>query len=323
MSSDRTHELCVEIGRIVQASAPDGWREADVLRCQLGTFGITAITYQMADGSQKTRDGKDLGDLFHQLKVAEYKPGEGTWFVCRLGYSLRGKSYDSMMETFGMESPFSQDYTAMMPPAFGMELPFTQDIEVPAWACVEELTMFPRRPDLTPPWMHAARPDGVPLPESGSTATSPADNGPSPAWPPLETMVARTVGRDEAPETIVLGMAEHEDGTGNALIFMMSTEEPDEQEIGLGMDTYCIVREDQAGTTYGGVTHCGIDSGHLTLHFTAEAAKELNVEPVVRIDLQIDDDSVELLRSSLREILLSGRHDQHPVGQGWDPFVGS
>ncbi|MEU8041807.1 Imm10 family immunity protein [Streptosporangium sp. NPDC049078] len=127
-------------------------------------------------------------------------------------------------------------------------------------------------------------------------------------------MVARTVGRDEDEETIVFGMAEHEDGTGNALIFMMSAEEPDEQETGLGMDTYCIVREDQAGTTYGGVTHCGIDSGRLTFHFTAEAAKELNVEPVVRIDLQIDEGGVELLRSSLREILLSGRHDQHPQG---------
>ncbi|SNT11598.1 Immunity protein 10 [Streptosporangium subroseum] len=109
-------------------------------------------------------------------------------------------------------------------------------------------------------------------------------------------------------------MAEHEDGTGNALIFMMSTEEPDEQETGLGMDTYCVVREDQAGTTYGGVTHCEIASGRLTLHFTEEATKELQVEPIVRVDLQIDDDGVELLRSSLREILLSGRRDQHPHG---------
>jgi|GEM_PF-5329069 len=314
MSSDLTHELCIEIGRTVRDSAPDGWQEVDVLRCQLGTFGITAITYQMADGSQQIRHGKDLGDLFHQLKVAEYKPGEGTWFVCRLDYSLRGKSYNSMMQTFGMESPFSQDYTAMMPPAFGTELPFAQAIEVPAWAYVEELTMFPRRPDLTPPWMHAAWPEGVSLPEGGSALTSPTDSESGSAWPPLGTMVARTAGRDEDPETIVFGMAEHEDGTGNALIFMMSTEEPDRQEIGLGMDTYCIVREDQAGTTYGGVTHCGIDSGRLTFHFTAQAAKELNVEPVVQIDLQIEDDSVELLRSSLREILLSGRHDQHPHG---------
>ncbi|MEU8377742.1 Imm10 family immunity protein [Streptosporangium sp. NPDC048865] len=219
-----------------------------------------------------------------------------------------------MMHTFGTESPFSQDYTAMMPSAFGTELPFAQDIEVPAWAYVEELTMFPRRPDLTPPWMRAAWPEGVPLPEGGSTPTSPADSEPGPTWPPLGTMVARTVGRDEDPETIVFGVAEHEDGTGNALIFMRSTEEPDEQETGLGMDTYCIVREDQAGTTYGGVTYCGIDSGRLTFHFTAQAAKELNMEPVVRIDLQIDDDSVELLRSGLREILLSGRHDQHPHG---------
>ncbi|WP_211264240.1 Imm10 family immunity protein [Streptosporangium amethystogenes] len=278
----------------MKASAPDGWQWVDVHRCQIGTFGTTMVTYRMADGSQQIRHVEDLGGTFQQLKAAQYTPGEGTWFVCRLDYSLRGKSYNSMMQTFGMESPFAQD------------------IEVPAWAYVEELIMFPRRPDLTPPWMRAAWPEGVPLPEGGSAPTSPADSGPGPVRPSLGTMVARTVGRDDDPELILFGMAEHEDGTGNALIFMMSTEEPDEQEIALGMDTYCIVREDQAGTTYGGVTHCEINSGRLTLHFTAEAAKELHVEPVVRIDLQIDDDSVELLRSSLQEILLSGRHDQHP-----------
>jgi hypothetical protein len=93
---------------------------------------------------------------------------------------------------------------------------------------------------------------------------------------------------------------------------MMSAEEPDAQEIGLGMDTYCIVREDQSGTTYGGVTYCDLAYGRLTLHFTEKAAEELGVEPVLRIDLQVDDDSIELLKPSLREILLSGHHDQRP-----------
>ncbi|MFC7645517.1 hypothetical protein ACFQX6_36560 [Streptosporangium lutulentum] len=86
------------------------------------------ITYQMADGSQQIRHVEDLDDLFHRLKVAQYKPSEGTWFVCRLDYSPRGKSYNSMLHTFVAESPFAPD------------------IEVPASAYVEELTMFPRKP---------------------------------------------------------------------------------------------------------------------------------------------------------------------------------
>jgi hypothetical protein len=294
MLSDRAHGLCIEVGRVVKAGAPDGWQEVEVHRCQLGTFGTTVITYQMAEGSQQTREVEGLDDLFLQLKAAEYNPGEGTWYVCQLDYSPRGKSYNARLQTLGQESPFAED------------------VEVPAAAYVEELTMFPRRPALTPPWMTAAWPEGVPLPEAGSTTASPVDGKSGPARPPLGTMVVRTVGRDDDPELIVLGMAEHEDGTGNALIFMMSTEELDEQEAGSDMDTYCIVREEQAGTTYGGVTRCEIASSRLTLHFTEEAAKELHVEPIVRADLQITHESVELLRSSLRKILLSGRHDQHP-----------
>jgi hypothetical protein len=281
-SPDRAHGLCIEIGQVVRAGAPDGWQEVEVRRRQLGTFSTTVITYLMADGSRQIRDVDGLDDLFLQLKAAEYIPGEGTWFVYRLDYRLRGKSYNCMAQTFDREPPFAED------------------VEVPVSAYMAELAMFPRRPACTPPWMTAAWPEGVPLPEAGTLAQVDGKSGS--AGPPLGTMVVRSVGRDDDPELTVCGMAEHEDGTGNALIFMTSTEE----------DTYCIVREDQAGTTYGGVTRCDLGSGRLRLHFTEEAAKELCVEPIVQVDLQIDDRSVELLRSSLRDILLSGRRDQHP-----------
>ncbi|MFI7706595.1 Imm10 family immunity protein [Nonomuraea sp. NPDC049480] len=296
MTSDRVHELCMEIGRAVKGGAPDNWQHVQVHRCQLGTFSTTEISYEMADGVRRTQHIEGFDDLFHQLKAAAYKPGEGTWFVCQLDYSPHGKSYNSMLHTFAVEWPFAQD------------------VEVPASAYVEELIMFPRRPDLTPPWMTAAWPEGVPFPEAGSPPplSAGADEESDRTWPPLRDMVVRAVGRDDDSETITFGMAEYEDGTGNALIFMMSAEEPDQQEIGLGMDTYCIVREDQSGTTYGGVTHCDLAYGRLTLHFTEKAAQELGVELVLRLDLQVDDDSIELLKNSLREILLSGRHDQRP-----------
>lgn len=90
----------------------------------------------------------------------------------------------------------------------------------------------------------------------------------------------------------------------------MSAEEPDGQEP--RSDTYSITREYGAGITYGGVTRCDLEFGRLTLHFTDQAARDLDVEPVVRIDLQVDDAGIELLRHSLREILLSGNPDQQP-----------
>ncbi|MEU8104606.1 Imm10 family immunity protein [Nonomuraea muscovyensis] len=296
MASDRVHELCIEIGRVVNAGAPDGWQYVQVRRCQLGTFSTTEITYEMADGDRRTQHVQGLDGLFHQLKAAAYKPGEGTWFVCQLDYSPPAKSYNSMLHTYDVESPFAQD------------------VEVPASAYVEELTTFPRRPDLTPPWMTAAWPEDVLLPEAGprTPLTAGADEESDLTRRPLRDMVVRMVALDDDSETIAFGMAEYEDGTGNALIFMMSPEEPDEQEIGPGMDTYRIVREDQSGTTYGGITHCDLAYGRLTLHFTEKAAEELGVEPVLQIDLQVDDHSIELLKNSLREILLSGHHGQRP-----------
>ncbi|MEU8105507.1 Imm10 family immunity protein [Nonomuraea muscovyensis] len=122
-------------------------------------------------------------------------------------------------------------------------------------------------------------------------------------------MVVRAANRDEDDELIMLGMAEYEDGSENSLIFIVSRE--GEQDVELEMDAYCIVRETQA-TTYGGVTACELASGRLTVHFTEEAAGELDVRPVLRMDLQLDDRGVGLVRSGLREILSSGRRDERP-----------
>lgn len=159
MSSDHAHGLCTQIGRVVKAAAPDGWQHVYVDRAQLGTFSTTAIAYQMADGSRQTRQVDGLDDLFQQLKTALYEPGKGTWFLCRLDYGPRGKSYNSVEHTFSVESPFGRD------------------VEVPASAYVEELTMFPRRPDLTPPWMTATWPEGAAPPEARPAPPVPMDEG--------------------------------------------------------------------------------------------------------------------------------------------------
>ena len=49
----------------------------------------------------------------------------------------------------------------------------------------------------------------------------------------------------------VLAFAEQPDGTGRAVIFQIDASR-DDQDMALGMDTYCVVTED-AATYYGGV----------------------------------------------------------------------
>lgn len=296
MSADQSHELCTKIGSVLAVAAPDGWQHISVERAQLGTFSTTAITYDLSDGSRQPRhadDLDDLDDLFLQLKVAAYEPDKGTWFLCQLDYSLHESSYNSMEQTLSIESPFGQD------------------IEVPASAYVEELSMFPRRPDLMPAWITAAWPEDVPPLQARHSPPAPMDGESGPVEPRLSDMVARVVGRDDDSDPITFGIAENENGTGNVLIFF-SSEEMDDQEPCAESDTYCVTREYGAGTTYGGVTHCDLGFGRLTLHFTNQAAHELNVESILRIDLQVDDAGIEVLRHSLREILLSGHPDQHP-----------
>jgi hypothetical protein len=44
------------------------------------------------------------------------------------------------------------------------------------------------------------------------------------------------------------------------LLLMCDTEEPGEQEIALGIETCCLVRTDQAGTSYGGVERVSVEA---------------------------------------------------------------
>jgi hypothetical protein len=59
---------------------------------------------------------------------------------------------------------------------------------------------------------------------------------------PME-FVARVAGVDDE-YCMVAAVAERDDGTGRALMFQAGHEPPDEQDVRLGMDTYCVVTED-------------------------------------------------------------------------------
>lgn len=134
-SADRAHELYQEIGKQVVAHAPKFWRLTEIYRRQLGTYATTAVTYTVALGSRRPADLGGLDELFNQLRAAEYKPGQGTWFECRLEYSRLRNAYSASTETFNADYPFGYDF------------------HVPSTAYDEELTMYPRTPEHTPTWM--------------------------------------------------------------------------------------------------------------------------------------------------------------------------
>ncbi|MFF4573689.1 hypothetical protein [Streptomyces sp. NPDC001410] len=64
--------------------------------------------------------------------------------------------------------------------------------------------------------------------------------------------VARAAGAEIDPDGdfVEAGVAEGEDGSGFVMLFMCDGQEPDDQEVSLGMDTHCLVTANQ-GTAYG------------------------------------------------------------------------
>jgi Immunity protein 10 len=70
-----------------------------------------------------------------------------------------------------------------------------------------------------------------------------------------------------------LVLAEHADGTGRRVEIQRSLH-PDEQDLALGQDTYCLVTEEQA-IHYGGVLDWRIEESTLHLDLTEEACRAI------------------------------------------------
>ena len=92
--------------------------------------------------------------------------------------------------------------------------------------------------------------------------------------------------------------AENQDGTGRCLEIQRPLD-PDEQDVSLGHDTYCLVRDAHA-THYGGVTAWRLDDGRLTLELDALAAATLGV---VRFRIAVPDDSQSVIAEALPRLL--------------------
>jgi hypothetical protein len=74
----------------------------------------------------------------------------------------------------------------------------------------------------------------------------------------------------------------------------------DRQDVALGQDTYCLVR-DGAVTHYGGIAAWSLDSDGLTLQLADEAARELGLTTVLQVTL--DEEGQALVRDHLARLL--------------------
>ncbi|MGN9786837.1 Imm10 family immunity protein [Nonomuraea sp. ZG12] len=125
---------------------------------------------------------------------------------------------------------------------------------------------------------------------------------------------AQIAGAWEHPEDecISAGVSETEKGDGMVLTFQCCTYEPDDQDIALSMDTYCVVTADQ-GTAYGAVQELTLQANVLRVVFDLDALEALGLdEPEIEAILDTDEQSVEQLRRGLRRILSYGRPDARP-----------
>jgi hypothetical protein len=122
---------------------------------------------------------------------------------------------------------------------------------------------------------------------------------------------ARDVGVDDDGDVLTAGVAEGRDD-GAVLMFMRMLDQPDEQDVRNGMDSYCVVTADQ-GTAYGAVTEIGMRAGVLRVVFAPDKLQALGLpDPEVEVTLDAAAEVVEEFKEALRRILDYGRPEARP-----------
>jgi hypothetical protein len=108
-------------------------------------------------------------------------------------------------------------------------------------------------------------------------------------------------------DTFVCVLAEREDGQGPRLELQRGLSADDEQDRGLGMDTYCLCTETQA-CHYGGVLSYELKEKTLLIHLDAEASQALDVDEGFAIRLEISAEYLQALAESLPKVFVELLH---------------
>jgi hypothetical protein len=109
------------------------------------------------------------------------------------------------------------------------------------------------------------------------------------------------------------GVAESEDEESFALEFQGGFEEPDEQDIRTGCDSYCVVTPDQ-NTAYGCVRTVELEGNVLRVTFDPAYLEDLYLDdPVVEAVLHAPAEDIARMTEALTRILAYGRPDALPI----------
>jgi hypothetical protein len=134
-------------------------------------------------------------------------------------------------------------------------------------------------------------------------------------------IVARAAGfdRDDDIQCITAGFAEFADGSGLGLLFQAATCEPDEQDVQLGMDTYCITTGDQRATRYGGLIRAELTGNELLLVFSREAGEDFDLDGGMKVRLDVDERALREFKEGFPQVVLVpwGRANQRPKLSGF------
>ncbi|MFE6227983.1 MULTISPECIES: Imm10 family immunity protein [unclassified Streptomyces] len=109
------------------------------------------------------------------------------------------------------------------------------------------------------------------------------------------------------------GVAESADEESFALDFQGGAEEPDEQDVRLGMDSYCVITPDQ-NAAYGCVRTVELERGLLRVTFDPASLEDLGLnDPVLEAVLHAPAEDVARMREALKRILAYGRPGAVPI----------
>ncbi len=118
--------------------------------------------------------------------------------------------------------------------------------------------------------------------------------------------------RTDDSTTFVIGVRENTTPQAWGLAIFESEADPDDQDLGLGMDSYCLVVEPAHATTYGGVLECELRDTSLRLRLTSSAAGDLGLPADTTFPLKVDPAQLSTLRLGLRRVFTSGRPNSQP-----------
>ncbi|HEV8280697.1 MAG TPA: Imm10 family immunity protein [Candidatus Limnocylindrales bacterium] len=121
-------------------------------------------------------------------------------------------------------------------------------------------------------------------------------------------MVMNATGVDRSDgDLVVAGIAEHEDGSGAALIFQGRVEPSmrggsEDSFIGRQLQDFSLSNH-LGATVYGGVEAWTLQGSRLNLRFGEDAVRTLHAKPSMMFELRVNESQLADLRVALEQIL--------------------